>query len=239
MRQSVFQLSQRRLVVALAALMCCIQPVFSQSESANAIYFNNGDRVIGYVLQLDPAGDIKLQTTDGNTVSYPMSDVNDINWSYQIKYPSPGKIYRMGDIFKWKYNNLELTDRNFDRYFDADLYHTYIKGRNQLNLGGGCFTLSIGCLLLGILETDLITGELKDSFYAYVAGAAVLSCFGFVFTRSGKNRLDWVEKTFNEQQDRYNESLSSGTINNIKLSPSLLLSSQNDLALGASLSLSF
>lgn len=225
------------LIIALC-LIHFIPMAFSQS--ANALYLNDGDRIIGYIMALDSAGDVRIQTTEGQMLSFPISDVDHINWAYQIKDPGRGAIYRLGDKFYWKYNKSELSDRDFERYFDDDLYHTYITASNQLNIGGGCWVYSIGCLVTAVLMFDFDSGRQPTSFYVYAAGANVLACLGCIFTGIGKRRLDWVERTFNSQYAASNEvSYSSGILNSIKLNPSIMMTAQRDLAFGATLSLSF
>ena len=154
----------RRLTVAAMFLFCLIPMAFSQS--ANALYLNDGSRIIGYVLQLDSAGDVRVRTTEGQMRVIPMSDVDNINWSYEIKPQGPGAIYRFGDKFRWKFSDVELTDSNYDKYFDDDLYHTYVGGSNQFNLGGACLVYGVTCLVLSILEFDPWSDKQTDSFYA-------------------------------------------------------------------------
>ena len=147
-----------------------------------------------------------------------------------IKDPGPGAIYRYGDVFRWKFSNTELSDKNYDRYFDDDLYHTYVGGSNQFNIGGACWLYGLTCLVLTVLEFDPKADHQSGRFFAYAGGANALICLGCVFTGIGKRRLDWVEKTFNAQNAADNE---------LSLSPSLLMTPQYNLGLGATLSFSF
>ena len=229
----------KRLLLVVACLFCVVPLAFSQK--ANALYLKDGSRIIGFVLNLDPEGDIRVQSTEGKTLSVPMSNVEDINWSYVIKDPGPGAIYRYGDMFRWKYNNLELTDRNYEKYFDDDLYHTYVGGRNQFNIGGACLLYSIPCLVMTAWEFDPKAGVHQNgSFYAYAFGANALICLGCVFTGIGKARLDWVERTFNIQNasDKGTSDYSM-ILNSMKLNPSVLFTAQRDMGIGATLSFSF
>lgn len=226
---------KRCLVLALM-LLCFIPASFSQS--ANALYLKDGNRIIGYVLNVDSVGDVSIQTTDGKRLDIPMADVDRINWSYVIKQDGPGSIYRYADRYRWAFNNEELSDRDYERYFDDDLYHTYITGSNLYNIGGGCWLYSVACMAFCVWAFDPDCGfDQSTSFYAYVAGAGTLGCLGAVFTRMGKKRLNWVERTYNSQ-NVINETTSS-LINSVRLDPSVMLTAQHDLAFGAILSFTF
>ena len=228
---------KRGLLVA-SLLLFFVPSIFSQS--ANALYLKDGNRIIGYVLNLDSVGLVSMRTTEGEMVSVPMANVDNINWSYEIKKAGVGAIYRYADRFRWVYNDEELSDRNYERYFDADLYHAYITGSNMFNLGGACWLYSVACLAFSIWSFDLDSGSQSSSFYVYTAGAGVLACLGSVFNRMGKKRLNWVERTFNSQNAADNElSYSSGILNSVKLNPSIMLTAQRDISFGATLSLSF
>lgn len=229
---------RKRLPLLALLLMCYIPLAFSQS--ANALYLKDGSRVIGYVLQLDSLGDVRMQTTDGNVLSFPMQQVDKINWSYVIKEQGAGAIYRVADKYCWKRNNTLLTDRDYERFFDDELYHTYVGGSNQFNIGGACWVYGITCMVISICNIDFNSRKQDSSVYFYAGGANVLICLGCVFTGIGKGRLEWVEKTFNSQNAATNElSDSPRLLNSIKLNPSVMLSARNDLAFGATLSLSF
>jgi len=226
----------RRLLPTVFILLCLAPKAFSQS--VNALFLKDGSKVTGYVQAMDPAGDVKIRTNDGKILSFPVSDIGNIIWSYREKEPSPGPIYRYGEVFRWKYNDMELSDRNFDRYFDDDLYYTYMGAKNQFNLGGAGLTLGIGCTLLSILYFDPDAERQSNTFYAYAYGANVLICLGCVFSGIGISRLNWVERTFNARQESYDTSFSR-IMDSVKLNPSIMLTAHNDLAVGASVSFSF
>lgn len=211
------------------------------SQSANAVYLKDGSRVIGHILELDSLGGVRIMTQDGKFYNYSSQAIDNINWSYVIKEQGPGAIYRYGDMFRWKYNDTELSDKNYEKYFDDDLYHTYVGGSNQFNLGGACWLYGITCAVLTVLEFDPKAGAGQSGrFYAYAGGANALICLGCVFTGIGKRRLDWVARTFNAQNAADNElSYSSKRQNAMMLSPSVLMTAQRDLGLGATLSFSF
>lgn len=221
-------------------LLSIILVPYAYSQSANAVYLKDGRRVVGYVLNMDSVGDVRIQTTDGRLMTLPASQVDNINWSYEIKESGAGAIYRYADKYRWVRNDLELSDRDYERFFDDDLYHTYVGGSNQFNIGGACWLYSFTCAVIAIMNIDYKSRKQDNSVYIYAAGANVLACLGGVFTGIGKGRLNWVEKTFNEQNAATNEvSYTSKYRNSFKLNPSILMSAQHDLALGATLSLSF
>ena len=223
--------------VVLLLLSLCIAPL-AFAQNANAIHLKDGNRVVGYITALDSLGDVRIQTLKGEVLSYPMSQVDDINWSYRIKELGVGTIYRYGDKFRWHRNNMELSDRDFERFFDNELYHEYINGSNLFNIGGACWLYSFTCAVICVMEADFNSVRQDASFYLSAAGAGVLAYLGYTFTKAGKKRLDWVERTFNEQNAAANDE-TSGLFNTIRLNPSIMLSAEHDLAFGATLSLSF
>ena len=230
-------ISNKRFLVAVLCLFGFVQVAFSQS--ANALYLKDGSRVVGYVLELDSAGDVRIQTTAGEILSFPMSGVDDINWSFVIKDPGPGAIYRYGDQFRWKYNNTELTDKNYEKYFDDDLYRTYVRASNQFNIGGACWVYGITFLVMTVVEFDSKADKQSGTFFAYAGGANALICLGSVFTAIGKRRLNWVERTFNSQNAADNELSYSKILNSMQLNPSVLMTAQRDLGVGATISFTF
>lgn len=229
---------KRRILLLTLCLLCYMPLAFSQS--ANALYLKDGSRVIGHILDLDSLGEVRILSMEGTLLSVPKNSVDEINWSYVIKDPGPGAIYRYGDQFRWKYNDMELSDKNYEKYFDDDLYHTYVGGSNQFNLGGACWIYGITCLVMTFVEYDHKADHQSTEFFAYAFGANALICLGSVFTGIGKARMNWVERTFNEQNaERNGVTYSSNLLNSMKLSPSLLMTAQRDLGVGATLSFSF
>ena len=228
----------KRFLLVTLCMLCFIPSVFSQS--ANALYLKDGSRIVGHILELDSVGDVKILSMEGTMLSVPNSSVEEINWSYIVKDPGPGAIYRYGDKFRWKYNDMELSDKNYEKYFDDDLYHTYVGGSNQFNIGGACWLYGLTCVVLSVLEFDPKADGQSGKFYLYAGGANALICLGSVFTAIGKRRLDWVERTFNAQNAADNEiSYSSKGQNVLQLSPSVLLTAQRDMGVGATLTFSF
>ena len=228
----------KRFLVAGLFLFCLFSSAFSQS--ANALYLKDGNRVIGHILELDSIGDVKIMTMEGEMVSVSRGDVDDINWSFVIKDPGPGAIYRYGDVFRWRYNDMELSDKNYEKYFDDDLYHTYVGGSNQFNIGGACWLYGVTCLVLTVVSYDPKADKQSAAFFAYAGSANALICLGSVFTGIGKARLNWVERTFNDQNAARNGvTYSSNILNSVKLNPSIMMTAQRDLGFGATLSFTF
>ena len=219
----------KKRFLSLAFCLLCFFPL-AFSQSANAVYLKNGDRVIGHIMELDSLGGVRIMTQDGTFYNFSSQDIDDINWSYVIKDPGPGAIYRYGDMFRWKFSDTELSDKNYEKYFDDDLYHTYVSGSNQFNIGGACWLYGITCLVLTVLEFDPKADSQSGRFYLYAGGANALICLGSVFTAIGKRRLDWVARTFNAMNAADNE---------LSFSPSLMVTPQWNLGLGATLSFSF
>ncbi|GEM_PF-2385515 len=233
-------MANRAMRRCLAVALLLLHFSLSFSQTANALYLKDGSRIIGYVLNLDSVGDVSIRTTEGKMMAVPMADVDNINWSYELKPTGAGAIYRYADRYRWVHNDVELSDRDYSRFFDADLYHAYITGSNMFNIGGACWLYSVACLAFSIWAFEPGTWNQTTSFYAYAGGTCVLACLGSVFTAKGKKRLDWVERTFNSQNAADNEiSYSSGILNSVRLNPSVMLTAQRELSFGATLSLSF
>ncbi|MBR3658841.1 MAG: hypothetical protein IKN61_02915 [Bacteroidaceae bacterium] len=211
------------------------------SQSAHALYMKDGSRVIGQVLEVDSVHrHVKVLLVDGTRLLVPQSSVKEIDWSYVIRKTAPGAIYRYGDSFRWKYNDTELSDKNYEKYFDDDLYHNYVTGSNLFNLGGAGLLYGITCAVMTVLSFDTKADHQSAAFFAYAGGAVVLTGAGIVLTKKGKARLDGVERTFNSRNAADNEtSFSSKNKSFMQLNPSVLMTAQRDMGLGATLSFSF
>ena len=228
----------KRFLFATLCLICFVPSAFPQS--ANALYLKDGSRVIGHIMELDSLGGVRILTMEGEMVSFQKENIDDINWSYVVKDAGPGAIYRYGDKFRWKFNDMELSDKNYEKYFDDDLYHTYVTASNQFNIGGACWLYGVTCAVLTVLNFDPKADKQSTAFFVYAGGANVLVCLGSVLTGVGKARLNWVERTFNDQTAASNGvSYSSNILNSMKLGPSIMMTAQQDLSLGATLSFTF
>lgn len=230
-------LDRKHLLPVCLFLWFFISPAFSQS--VNALFLKDGSKVLGLVMGLDSIGGVKIQTTDGSMLSYRTDDIDNIIWSYKQKEPGPGDIYRYADVFRWKYNNMELSDRNYEKYFDVVMYHDYVVGSNQFNIGGAGLVFGVASTMMAALSFDPSSRRQSKTFYAYACSAGVLYCIGGIFTHKGIKRLNNIVKTFNSHEADYVSSNSSTLMDAIMLSPSIMLTDQNDLALGASVSVSF
>ena len=155
----------KRFFLVTLFMSCFIPLAFSQS--ANAVYLKDGSRIIGQILELDSLGGVRIMTQEGLFYNVSGQTIDNINWSYVIKDPGPGAIYRYGDVFRWKFSNTELSDKNYDRYFDDDLYHTYVGGSNQFNIGGACWLYGLTCLVLTVLEFDPKADHQSGRFFAF------------------------------------------------------------------------
>lgn len=230
-------LDRKHLLPVCLFLWFFISPAFSQS--VNALFLKDGSKVLGLVMGLDSIGGVKIQTTDGSMLSYRTDDIDNIIWSYKQKQPGPGDIYRYADQFRWKYNGLELSDKNYEKYFDVVMYHDYVVGSNQFNIGGAGLVFGVASTMMAALSFDPSSRRQSKTFYAYACSAGVLYCIGGIFTHKGIKRLNNIVKTFNSHEADYVSSNSSTLMDAIMLSPSIMLTGQNDLALGASVSVSF
>lgn len=149
------------------------------------------------------------------------------------------QIDRHGDSYYWVDNNVKLTDDECHSILDMELYSTYKSAQKQFNKGKGWLTLGLVCAgsavaTLVIASQDNMRYE-DRVLYANMAtilefGADVGICLGCVFRGIGKGRMEWVKDTYNEGKS---------TASRVGLSPSLMLTAQRDIGLGATLSFSF
>jgi len=63
------------LLLAVAVLLAGSVLAQAPAGQVDVLYLKNGSIVRGQVLELNPAGDVRIRTADGNVFSYPMSDV--------------------------------------------------------------------------------------------------------------------------------------------------------------------
>ena len=172
-------------------------------------------------------------------------------YGYYIKNPKAFIDEVMENTFedKWFIQRMYVTFRdnvsfvkgsNYEKYFDDDLYHNYVTGSNLFNLGGAGLLYGITCAVMTVLSFDTKADHQSAAFFAYAGGAVVLTGAGIVLTKKGKARLDGVERTFNSRNAADNEtSFSSKNKSFMQLNPSVLMTAQRDMGLGATLSFSF
>lgn len=154
------------------------------------------------------------------------------------------KIDKKGAGFRWNDTNMQISDSELADILGDDLYDTYLSAHNQVSRGNTCLMGGATCLALSIAglvayanQPADFTGKKADSAEALVLAAQIVAygadafiCLGCVFRGIGNGRLRWV-------RDTYNSSLTHSST--LSLRPSVMVSSQNDLAFGASLNFSF
>lgn len=222
-------------------------------QSVNELHLKNGSIIKGTVVEMDPSGDIKIQTSDGSLFVFPMTDVKELktsnnsissikaNTSYSKALNSDNNIRRNGDSFYWEYSERYLTQKDFSKYFDDDLLSTY-KGAKKQYLSGSVFLL-LGATCLGLSIINLAFTEHPNNDYtleySLAVGADAFICLGCVFRGIGKGRLNWIEKEFNYRKGLNSSLNASKPLKTLKINPSLIMTAQNDLGYGVSLNLSF
>lgn len=153
------------------------------------------------------------------------------------------KIDKKGAGFRWDDTKMQIFDDELADILGDDLYDTYISAHNQVSRGNTCLMGGATCLALSIAglvafaSQPVFNGKRSDSAEALALAAQLVAygadafiCLGCVFRGIGNGRLRWV-------RDTYNSSLTHSSA--LSLRPSVMVSSQNDLAFGASLSFSF
>ena len=174
-----------------------------------------------------------------------------------------GTIDRHRANLYWEDTDCKLTDEEYARILDDNLYSTFKSAHGQYNAGRVFMTL--GFVSAGVAVTSLMlfaetrgydkNGEYHvepgyvDLFVLSAAAANVGICFGSIFKGVGKGRLDWVKDTYNSggvssnnrgnQQERSRGGRQTFYSSTLFLNPSLMMTAQNELGFGVSFNLSF
>ncbi len=239
----------KRLLFALLITVTATLSVQAQS----VLSLKNGSMIKGEVLEMNPSGSVKIQTADGSVFVYDMEEVERVdkdNEGYNAKgnntYTFPiekyGKIDRHGSGLYWEDTGKELTDDECSTYLGLDLNNTYKGAHKQFNAGRTCIAVGIVCLGMTVGFIAEATGAKRDEdIEAYANAAAVFAigadagiCLGCIFHGIGKHRLEWVKDTYNS--GKYEAESKPVKLN---LAPSLMMTAQNNVGLGASLVLTF
>lgn len=207
----------------------------------NEVHLNNGSIIKGYIVELTPSNSVKIQTYDGSIFVYPMSEVDFISQSERKFRGSPYAgtirvIDRHKGYFYWADTGDALTSEDYSFILDDDLYKTFQSAHKQF--ASGRTFIAIGLMCLGAatmtywvsLQEDNPT-ELTNLYYWTLGFAEVNICLGCIFKGIGKGRLEWVKDTYNSGH-RFQSS-------NLSLSPSMMMTAQNNIGFGMSLNLSF
>lgn len=239
----------KRLIFALFIAVFTTLSVQAQS----VLSLKNGSMIKGEILEMDPSGSVKIKTADGSVFVYDMEQVEHVgkdneanrtadNSTYTFPIEKLGRIDRHGSNLYWEKTGRELTDEECATYLGLELNDTYEGAHKQFNSGRTCMTVGLACLGMTVVFIAAAAGEeyaadaesYMDLATLFAVGADAGICLGCVFKGIGKHRLEWVKDTYNS--GRY-EAVS----NPIKLNfaPSLMMTAQNNLGLGASLVLTF
>lgn len=235
----------KRLFIFSLLLVCMISISYAQ----DVIYFIDGSTLEGEILEMDPASSLKIKTIDGDTFVVKMSDV-DHTAKLGSGTSKPGRyakkqIDRHGKELYWVSNGQKLTFQDYDNELKGDLLTTFRSAQKQFSSGNSCL---VGAAILGvtaILFTTSYTSTVyidsngivhgDDSKYACAMltaiGCDAFLALGCIFRGIGKGRMEWVKDTYNNS--------SRNTAAKVGLSPSLMMTAQRDLGLGATLSFSF
>ena len=221
-------------------------------QSVNELHLKNGSVIKGSILDLDPSGDVKIKTTDAKVYTFSMSEVDHIvqekSKTTDITLGSNGKrriIDRHRDNLYWLDTGQTLTSDEYATVLKGNLFDTFYSAQKQFNNGKSLIFAGVAFTLAAVLSyssylnsahTDAVTkkkyyDESKlDIFILTSAGADVCFFLGFMFRGIGKGRMEWVKDTYN---------MGYTHTSSVSFKPSLLMTAQNDLGLGFSLSYSF
>lgn len=224
--------------------ICLILSAFASLAWAqsliNEIHLNNGSIIKGYILELTPSNSVKIQTYDGSIFVYPMSEVDFISQSERKFRGSPYAgtirvIDRHKGYFYWVDTGDALTKEDYSFVFDDDLYKTFQSAHKQFASGRTFIAVGLMSLCAATMtywaNLEENSPELQNMFYWTAGLGEVNICIGCILKGVGKGRLEWVKDTYNSGH-RFQSS-------NLSLSPSLVMTAQNDMGFGMSLNLSF
>lgn len=230
----------KRLLVFAITFFCLASNVFAQSD---VLYLKNGSKIKGSVVEMDPTNGVKIQTSDGSLFVYSMSDVDritkeDSNNAMSDKVSEYGLIGRKGVDFYWRDSGKNLTRREYETILDGELLNTFNGAQKQFKTGSTFLGLGLGCLAITVISlysaSSAATEEDFDSNVAmaqvFAFGADLGICLGCIFRGIGNGRLNWVKDTYNSGRSY------SSTIN---FAPSLMMTAQRDMGVGASMVLTF
>ena len=229
-------------------LVCMISISYAQ----DIVYLTDGSFIQGTVVEIDPTNSVKIETLDGKISVIAISKVEHIgkedyiNDQKEISISNSNrKIDRRGGEYYWDDNGEKLTLDEYTSALDGDLYITFRSAQKQFSNGnsllfGGVALAATACLFyysyLSTAHVDAISGiayfdqSKYTGFQLSAWGADICLCTGFIFRGIGKGRLEWVKNTYNSGRN---------TASRATLSPSLMMTAQRDMGLGATLSFSF
>lgn len=230
----------KKLLVFAITLLCFASSSFAQSD---VLYLKNGSKIKGSVVEMDPTNGVKIQTSDGSLFVYSLSDVDHVSKEYPDQSPldkvnTYGQIGRKGFDFYWRDSGRNLTRRDYETILDGELLNTFNGAQKQFKTGSTLLGLGLGCLAIAVIsmssassaatEEDFNSNAAMAQVFAY--GADLGICLGCIFRGIGKGRLNWVKDTYNSGSSY------SSTIN---FAPSLMMTAQRDMGVGASIVLTF
>lgn len=221
------------------------------AQSIDVIYLKNGSIIMGDVIEMNPTENIKIKTADGSLFVYSMADVekmekqekqetenvSDSSSSNSLPLFSQDSyshmIEKKGRELYWVRGGL-VPYNQLKELLGDDMYRTYLDGQKHVKVGNSCLDVGIGFALAAVAV--FISASSEDSGDKFVLGeilcvpADIFIGIGCTLRGIGNGQLRWVQNTYN--------SMSKQTAS-ISIKPSLMLSHQNDIALGATFSLNF
>ena len=182
------------------------------------------------------------------SMCYAQNVVNYYDGRPSAKKANIRQIDRHGKDLYWVDSGKKLTADDYQRELDDDLFTTFNSARKQFTNGGsllfggvvltivsGMFYYSYLNTVVNVGDASSLTLQYDDSklagFYVASLGADACLCLGFIFRGIGKGRMEWVKDTYNRDNKR--------TASRVGLSPSVMMTAQHDMGLGATLSFSF
>lgn len=236
------------------------------AQSVDVLYLKNGSRIKGSVVEMDPNSGVKIETSDGSLFVFPISEVDHLskegatNSNTFSALPAERKIDRHKGNLYWEDTREKLTPEEYSLILDDNLFTTFNSARQQYKSGRGLIFSGLIFVAAAVVAYD---SYLSSGYYLnyvkyyddsklgtfYVMSFAADACFatGFVFKGIGKGRMEWVKDTYNygdlsktpvEPKPRQGgrQNFYSSTL---QFNPSLLMTAQRDLGLGASMIFTF
>lgn len=214
-------------------------------QTVDVVYLKNGSVIRGSVTEMDQ-DQVKVSSPEGGVYTFPKSEVErmEMETAQSLAYRSDDRLLeKKGGDLRWEGTSVPIADIELSSVLGDDLYDTYQSAHRQVSRGNTflvCGGVCVGAAIAGMFSygnqlsidgKETGTSETIANLSMLLAYTAdVFMALGCVYRGIGNGRLRWVRDTYN---GRGEPSAS------MSFHPSVMLSSDNDLALGASVSIRF
>lgn len=236
----------RKYICLLSLCLASLAMSAQETEELKSVQLQSGISITGSVSR-NPDGTVSVTTSDGDVLFYQSSEVksirslNSLVKPDQVLYSRKGKLYLKTEMAK---EPEKLSEDKCRMILSDELFAQFKKSRSRYKCGKtleiiGTISCAAGIGIFTIRDEGFFI-EIKDegkhfSRFNYEAvipfsiGAAMLVP-GVILKHKAKKQLNGIADRYNSNND-YSVRLG--------LSPSFMLTAQNDVSLGVSMSLTF